>query len=533
MGTALVLAAVGDPGGRSASRFSPADNDTVSATDATAAGWHRQSPRHRGERIMLPARTRHPARDSRRARNRTVVRQVVTGTLLLALMGTRPVSAVVVPPSGHIYQAQVLSGPTQSCVAAGPGGSFVGIGPGFTANAQALVLAKESGETRLVAFGFNSLGDCAYDAVRDVLYVTDNAAEVPGALTGDTVFAIPGASAASGLPAQGLELIAAGLVPTAASVAVAGDGDVLVSDALGGGAGVVHRIDVGSAPALSTFATGFDFTAGLAVDGASGDVFVAETRGTTFDARIHRFDAAGAGETVFAGPSFAFGSFDLAFGADGRLLATGLFGGDVAVFDAAGTPSPFVSGLTFASGITVHPFTGRVEILSSFSGTAEDRSLHRFVPVGRLVAGGTRGAAECVHEFYGLPSGNRPRLSTCTDGAPCDADGAVNDRCLVAAGFCLNVADPALAECAATSPVTAAQVSSTPFAAAIADAGALLAASLPAGTSTCVFSDGIVVPVRHTRLGKTAGAAVLRVEVETAAGDRDVDRVRVRCEPAS
>ena len=38
---------------------------------------------------------------------------------------------------------------------------FVGVGLTFKANAQAIVLVKESGATQLVAFGFNSLAGCA------------------------------------------------------------------------------------------------------------------------------------------------------------------------------------------------------------------------------------------------------------------------------------------------------------------------------------------------------------------------------------
>ena len=126
-------------------------------------------------------------------------------------------------------------------MAVGPGGTFVGIGPGFSANAQAVVLARESGDARLVAFGFSSIGDCVYDGVRDVLYVSDNAdgADLPGALSGDTVFAVPNASTASGLTASGLELVPAGTVPFAAGLAVDTAGDVFLSDAAGGGAGII------------------------------------------------------------------------------------------------------------------------------------------------------------------------------------------------------------------------------------------------------------------------------------------------------
>ena len=58
--------------------------------------------------------------------------------------------AAVTAPAGYIYSTQLLSSLTQGCVAAGPGGTFVGIGATFTANAEAIVLAKESGELRLV-----------------------------------------------------------------------------------------------------------------------------------------------------------------------------------------------------------------------------------------------------------------------------------------------------------------------------------------------------------------------------------------------
>src|SRR5215468_4522792 len=74
----------------------------------------------------------------------------ICGAALLPLSA----GAVVTPPAGYIYDALELNSTTQSCVAAGPGGTFVGIGHGFTANAQAVVLVKESGEARLVAYGF-------------------------------------------------------------------------------------------------------------------------------------------------------------------------------------------------------------------------------------------------------------------------------------------------------------------------------------------------------------------------------------------
>ncbi len=229
--------------------------------------------------------------------------------------------AVVTGPSGYIYSTQLLGNLTEGCIAAGPGGTFVGIGPSFTANAEAIVLAKESGELRLVALGFNAISDCAYDAAADVLYVTDNAdnadfgittsfAGNTGAQTGDTVFAIPNASTAAGLGAKGLELLPANSIEFAASVAVdaarrrlrqqfrrwhqrRGPEDHRRPDAEHAG----HR--------ASTLA------GGIALSPATGNLFVAENLGLpNFDNEIRQYTAAGAPvpPTPFAGPSFAFGS---------------------------------------------------------------------------------------------------------------------------------------------------------------------------------------------------------------------------------
>src|SRR5262245_3243590 len=185
-------------------------------------------------------------------------------TLAATALSAAAAWAVVTPPAGYIYSTQLLSNLTQGCVAAGPGGTFVGIGPGFTANAQSIVLAKESGELRLVASGFNSISDCAYDQANDVLYITDNADNGDfglsgpfAAQSGDTVFAVPSASTASGRSAPDVELLPPDSIPFAANVTVDAAGDVFVADAAGSGGGSVLKI-VGTTP--SPFASSFDFT---------------------------------------------------------------------------------------------------------------------------------------------------------------------------------------------------------------------------------------------------------------------------------
>jgi hypothetical protein len=462
---------------------------------------------------------------------------------LISVLGAAAASAVVTPPAGYIYSTQLLSNLTEGCVAAGPGGTFVGIGPAFTANAEAVVLAKESGELRLVAMGFNSISDCAYDRTTDTLYVTDNATNADlgittgmfgntGAQTGDTVFAIPSASAANGLSAPGLELLPTGTVPFAANVALDAAHDLLVANAAGPGSGSVIKIAPGPTP--TTLVSGLQFVGGIAVNPTDGHVFVAENLGLpNFDNDVRQFT--GTGTPVppipFAGPSFGFGSVDLAFTGDGQLLATGNFGADVVAFDpSTGTPTPFVSGLTFASGVTVDPFTDRVEILSStFTGGAEDRSLHRFTPVDHLTAGGGSAKADCLQEFYGIELVDH--AAVCVDGAACDADGQQNGSCLFPVGFCFDVADPQLAQCAAAA-IASVTITAKPASPAIANAAARVSAALPIGSSTCVFSDGVVVPVQIAGTVKKPGKAQVKVQTTSDDGRKDTDVAKLVCQPA-
>jgi len=461
----------------------------------------------------------------------------IAATLCAASILATAASAVVTPPPGYIYSTQLLSNRTQSCIAVGPGGTFVGIGPGFTANAQSIVLAKESGELRLVASGFNSIADCAYDAAADILYVTDNAdnddfgiSSPFGAQTGDTVFAIASASTASGLSAPGLELLPPDSIEAAASVAIEAGGNIFVSDATGGGNGSVIKI-VGSTP--SPFVSGFDFTGGLAFNPANGNLFVAQNL-STFDNRIDQFTAAGVPvlPIPFAGPSFAFGSYDLAFNLDGRLLVTGVFGGNVVSFNPSdSTSTPFVSGLNFASGVTVDLFTGRVQFLSSTFAPIpadEDKSLHRFTPIDELTAGRGLSKRECLHEAYGLELVDG--TAVCTDGAACDADGTVNDACLFPIGFCLNVADPDFSDCNA-GHLVAVTISASPVSAAIAATSAKVISALPITTSNCFFSDGYYVPVKITGTGKKTGKGKVKVKATAADGRKDTDTLKMECEP--
>ncbi len=465
--------------------------------------------------------------------------RLTTLACTLGAVAVATTADAVTSQPGYIYSTQLLGGLTQGCIAAGPGGTFVGIGPAFTANAQSIVLARESGDLRLVASGFNSIADCAYDAAADVLYVTDNANNADfgivspsGALSGDTIFAIPSAASASGLSAPGLELLPPNSLPAASAIAVDASGDIFVSDAAGGGAGTVLKISGGTP---SAFLAGLDFPSGLTIDPISGNLFMAEFL-LSFENQIRQFTAGGAAvpPVPFAGPSFGIGSYDLTIDGDGQLLVSGVFFGDVVSIDpVTATPSIFASGLTFATGMTVDPRTHRVEILSStFTASDEDKSLHRFTRVDRLLPGRGSPKTECVHEFYGLDSTDG-KSAVCTDGAACDADGIVNDRCTFPVGFCLNVDDPNFPECDDGAAVASVRIKASPYSTAIADAEARLAAQLPLSGTTCVFSDGIVVPVKITGSGaKKNGKGKVALKSTTDAGTKDNDTVKLICQPA-
>lgn len=466
------------------------------------------------------------------------VRSYISLALLAMFAQTNMAAAAVTAATGYIYSTQLLGNLTQGCLAAGSGGTFVGIGPSFTPNAQSIVLAKESGDLRLVASGFNSIGDCAYDRVTDVLYVTDNADNDDfmitspfGALSGDTVFAIPSASTASGLSAPGLELLPPDSLAFASSLTMDASGDLFVSDSVGGGAGTVVKI-VGSTP--SVFVPGLDWSGGVAISPATGNLFVAQTL-SSFDNRLDQFDAVGVAvpPVPFAGPSTTFGSYDLAFNSDGRLLITGAFAGDVLSFDAGnGTSTPFVSGLNFATGVTVDPFTHRVQLLSgTFPVSDENKSLHRLTPIDQLAAGGGANSKDCLHEAYGVQLVDGQ--AECTDGGACDSDGVVNDACVFPVGFCLNVDDPDLAACDNSNDITELTISAKPASAAITAAAAQASSALPLTGSSCFFSDGYYVPVKITGSGtKKDGQGKLKVKVAAADGRTDSDSLKLVCHPA-
>jgi hypothetical protein len=446
--------------------------------------------------------------------------------------------AQVTTAAGYIYAPLLLGDLTQSCVQAGPGATFVGQGPGFTPGGQRIVLVTESGVAHEVASGFNSISDCIYDATTDVLYVTDNSGELEGAVTGDTVFAIPAASIAPGATAAGNELAAAGALPFAAGVTLDADGEVYVSSSAGGASGSVDRIDGG---AIVAVVPGLDFASGIAFD-ANGELLVAESL-DTFETRVTRWSPTGSFLGDVAGPGFDFGSYDLALDAQGRLILTGAYAGDVVTMNPGdGSTLPLVGGLTFTTGVDVDEFTGRISMLSStFIPTSEDFSIHRLVDKSRLIGGKGSEKTECTSEIYGaelVPSspGKKAKRAICVDGEACDADGTANDVCVFPLGVCLNVEDSRFTKCSPSGVAAFRLKKSKPESSEIADLAAAVAADVPIYGERCYFSDGMQVPVNVTGKGKRkTGKGKIKLEIQ-GAGEKpytDTDKLKMRCRPAS
>lgn len=476
------------------------------------------------------------------------MRRILVAAAAAVVIPTVPLSAAAAttPAAGYLYSRQVLGQLTEGCVAQAPGGVFVGVGPALSFPApggtRSILFVSESGASRVVATGLNSISDCSYDVVSDILYVTDSGQEFSGATTGDTVFAIPGAS--NSVAVAGLELVPAGSIPYAFGIDFSSTG-LMVTDAAGSGAGRVLAIDLGGpTPAMSTFASGFDYTGGVL---ASADgVLVAEAVQPSFESVISEYLPNGTLNAVLSGPTYGHGSVDLDETPGGELVVSGA--PTLVTVAAGGVVTPLVTGLdggsgfdAFGGGVVVDPFTGRIDFLaSSFTGADDDKSVHRLVPVDRLVAGGGSSATDCAMEVYGIElvaksPGMAARAAICTDGAACDADGQADGACTFPLGVCINVDDASLADCTAGELASVELLSAKPASASLQAMVDDLSASLPSSESTCVFSDGVVVPLRVSSSGATrTGKATVKLRGVTggASPKKDTDVVRLVCEPA-
>jgi hypothetical protein len=265
----------------------------------------------------------------------------VAAALALAAMALppAPAGAAVTAASGWAVHSIPTPGTVQGGVVRQGGAIFVGQGA-FGAGLEQVIRLDAGGATT-IATGFNSLGGFAIDAA-GTLYVTDNGGDLPGAVTGGTVFAIPDAATrTTALPAHGAEVVAAGSIPFAQDVALSGS-DLLVSDAVGPGAGRVVRISGGSLTNLIT--TGLDYTAGITVDGTR---LLVGNSNASFVGSLLQYTLAG----VFVAPlaTGLSGIYAEALDNDGNILITRGNDGTLVALAPGGGITERAHGFTFSS----------------------------------------------------------------------------------------------------------------------------------------------------------------------------------------
>lgn len=457
--------------------------------------------------------------------------------------------AQVLAAPGYIYSAQATGSFPEGCVAlAADGGVFTALGVQFsggTGETRSIVHIGIDGTQRVVATGFNAVADCHYDPASDVLYVADSGAEFTGAVTGDTVFALPSASTAVSLTAAGNELLPSGSFAFAAGVTADAEGDLYVSDAAGPGAGSVTKVDLALAMPVSFLPAGLDYAGGVEVD-ADGSVLVADSDGATFANRVRRYSAAGALLGIVSADNYDHGSVNLALDGAGRAILTG--SNTIARLEAGGGVLPLVTGMAsgfgpaFGGGLDIDRFTGRVLFnASNFDGGPDDRALHQLIEVERLAPGRGREDRECLLEFFGVelvaPAPDRPaRRADCFDGQACDADGVADGVCTFPLGACLAVSDPRLPACSIEEVTSFDLRRARPESSELEAMADRVTAELPASSAFCSLSQGYPVPLRLSASGiEKAGKAkvVARVEGRLSGQRRvDSDRLKLRCLPA-
>ncbi|HEY8492678.1 MAG TPA: hypothetical protein VIN04_02225 [Myxococcota bacterium] len=308
----------------------------------------------------------------------TLARALAVAACALVAVGAAGTARAVIVAPGYTVQEIALPDFAAGDVVVVGDALFVGVGAGFVGGLQSVVRLDASGVT-VVAQGFQGLSGMTYDAAGDRLIVSDNALEAPGAVTGDTVYAIPNPLGAFPTPvaALGSELLPAGTLPGAADIELdPGDptgGTLLVSDSV---TNQVLRIALGSGAATPLQST-TGFAAGLA---ASADTlwFGELTFDATFtpDGTVSAVAMPGNG-TATPLVSGLPGQYDLELAPDGTLVASA---GDrlVRIDPLTGETTPIATGFGFATGLFVTADGSIWAIDGGFPGIA---AVYRLTPV--------------------------------------------------------------------------------------------------------------------------------------------------------
>jgi len=229
---------------------------------------------------------------------------------------------------------------------------FVGVGVGFVGGLQSVVRI-DAGGTTVVAQGFQGLGGFAYDAANDRLLVSDNALEAPGAITGDTLYAIqsPLGAFPTPLAAAAHELLPAGALPAVSDIELDPSdptgGTLLATDSSATNRVLRIALATGAVTPLQTM-TGY--AAGL--EASAGTLWFGEV---AYDASFTPHGTVSAVAQPGTGTPAPLvsdlpGQYDLELASDGSLLATA--GGALLRIDPlTGQTTTVATGFGFATGL--------------------------------------------------------------------------------------------------------------------------------------------------------------------------------------
>jgi len=267
----------------------------------------------------------------------------------LACLGASPALAVPTAAPGYLLRTY----PTPDTVQGGVyrRGNDIFVGQGAYGPGLQQIVRLEGTLSTIIATGFGSLGGMDVDGsgalwTVDNCWVTDFQCDT--STTGDTLYEIDDAvGRTTAVTADASAVLPNGSIGFPFDVLVA-PGQVLVSNSVGPGAGSVVKVVNG---VLSGFATGFDYTAGLASDG--GAVYVGNSN-ASFVGSITELDMSGVSQGVLV--NGLNGVYGLGIDNDGNVLASGVSAPDfssstVIAVDPMGAVSDRATGFSFSTDL--------------------------------------------------------------------------------------------------------------------------------------------------------------------------------------
>lgn len=297
----------------------------------------------------------------------------------LVLLTASPAAAIPVAPG---YTVTTIATDERAVGDVIVVGGVVFVGQGDSGAGTQSVVRIDGGTTTVLAEGFNALGGFVYDAVNDRLIVSDNGGNIPGAVTGDTVYGIdsPFAVAPTVVTAASVELLASGSVPGAADVALDPTdptrNTLFISDTSEAfpPTGLLLEADL-SLSTASVIQSGLAFSAGLATD--SDTLYFGQAL-LDFSGEVSTVPLSSPGDPLAVLATGLPGQFDLELGTGDTVLATA--GGElVAISTITGDFTTLATGFGFATTFGVD---GEVlYALDGFPAGGDENLIWVFTPV--------------------------------------------------------------------------------------------------------------------------------------------------------